>query len=196
MKKLAAVCVAFIITALSVGSVASLAEAPKLVEPLSEARTTAVAPRLNPLLEFAKVPIPTVAWVMAKAQCETGTDWAHKGTYGGAWGFMHRGYETDASGLPSNSTWGRWGGFRYAKHPSRATPTQQVIIYLRVNWGGWHRPNGMYRPPSSSQDTANNCYKFANRVAGRIKLQVRNLDKWYANFALITYLRAVATSRS
>ena len=193
MRKLAAVCVAFIITALSVGSVASLAEAPQQPEPPSKPLTTRLTPPVNPLAEFRDVPIPTVAWVMAKAQCETGTNWQDKGTYGGAWGFMHRGYGTDNSGLPNESTWGRWGGFLYAKHPSKATPTEQLIIYLRVNWGGWHRPNGMYRKPSSSQDTENLCYIHANRTAGKLKPQLRNLDKWYAEFQRITYLRAVAT---
>jgi hypothetical protein len=149
-----------------------------------------VVKRPNPLSEFRTVPIPSVKWVMAKAQCETGTDWRNKGTYGGAFGFMHKGYETDNSGLPSNSTWGRWGGFKYAKHPSRATPTEQVIVYLRINWGGWHRPNGMFRPPSSSQDTANSCYIYASKVAGKPRAKLRNIDRWYKDFQLITYLRA------
>lgn len=184
---------ASIISVISLVTGASLAEAPKVAEPPAEARTTLVRPPVNPLAEFANVPIPSLAWVIAKARCETGLDWRNKGVYGGAWGFMHRGYGTDASGLPNESSWGRWGGFLYAKHPSKATPTEQVIVYLRINWGGWHRPNGMYRKPSTSQNTANKCYIYANKVAGPVKPKLRDIDKWWTDFQRVVYFASLTT---
>ena len=200
LRKLAAATLAALILVTGISSIGSRAAAPATTDEPKTAIVNVppavkkVAP--NPLAEFRNVPIPSVKWVIAKGQCETGLDWRNGGTYAGAWGFMHRGYETDASGLPNNSSWGRWGGFEFARHPSRATPTEQVIVYLRINFGGWHRPNGAYRPPSGSLDVGNNCYQYANRVAGKLKLRVRNLDNWYRTFRTITYLRAVATSRS
>lgn len=137
---------------------------------------------LNPFNEFAEVKVPQLSWLLAKAQCETGMDWQNGGTYGGAFGFMHRGYETDKSGLPENSTWGRWGGFHFAKLPKYATPYEQVVVYLRINWAGWHRPNGMFRKPSSSQDTDNLCYIYANDTAGKADLRIRNMSDYYADF--------------
>ena len=188
---MAAMVVAFT-TAVTLGALQTRAEAPTRPAPAVALPVDPATPiRPNPLAEFRNVKIPSVQWIMAKAQCETNTDWANRGIYGGAFGFMHRGYETDNSGLPNNSSWGRWGGFTYAKHPSKATPTEQVIVYLRINYAGWHRPNGMFRKPSSP-NTDNNCYQFATKVAGGHKLRVRNIEAWYAEFQRITYLRWVA----
>lgn len=123
------------------------------------------AQALNPFSEFIGVALPTPEWVLAKAACETGPNPYDRGRYAGMFGIMHRGFETDASGLPNNSTWGRWGGFAFARAPYEATPLEQIIVFLRIGYSGWHRPNGTWRPPSYSPKD-NLCYRHADRVAG------------------------------
>lgn len=120
---------------------------------------------LNPFNEFVGVPLPSPRWIMLKAACETGPNPTDRGWYAGMFGIMHRGYETDASGLPNNSSWGRWGGFAFAPRPDLATPLEQILVFLRIGYAGWHRPNGLYRPPSYSPKD-NLCYQHADRVAG------------------------------
>lgn len=120
---------------------------------------------LNPFNEFVGVPLPSPRWIMLKAACETGPNPTDTGAYAGMFGIMHQGYETDASGLPNNSSWGRWGGFTFAPRPDLATPVEQIRVFLRIAYAGWHRPNGMFRPPSYSPKT-NLCYQYADNKAG------------------------------
>lgn len=53
------------------------------------------------------------------AQCETSQNWQDKGKWGGGLGI-------------ATTTWRGFGGYEFAKHPSQATPEEQMIIANRI----------------------------------------------------------------
>lgn len=117
----------------------------------------------NPFNEFLGKKIPTLPWLLKIAKCETGVDWQNPGTFGGAFGFMHKSNSLDNNNLPNDSTWGRWGGFEYAKKPQKARSWQQVVVYIRIYVTGWTRADGYHKPPVGKGFQKNQCWDYVGQ---------------------------------
>lgn len=71
---------------------------------------------------------PPIAYWERVAECETNLDWEDKGKYGGGLGIFTRGkFRDDDMG-----TWERYGGEEFARHPSGATKTEQIVVANRI----------------------------------------------------------------
>lgn len=62
------------------------------------------------------------------AQCETQQNWQDKGKWGGGVGM-------------ATTTWRNYGGYEFAKHPSEATPYEQMVVANRVAVLGYQTKN-------------------------------------------------------
>lgn len=71
---------------------------------------------------------PPIAYWERVAECETNGKWKDKGRYGGGLGIFTQGKFRDAD----MGTWERYGGEDFARHPSGATKTEQIVIANRI----------------------------------------------------------------
>lgn len=62
------------------------------------------------------------------AQCETAGDWKDKGKFAGGLGI-------------ATVTWKGYGGYEFARHPSKATPMEQMIVANRIAVLGYQTKN-------------------------------------------------------
>lgn len=62
---------------------------------------------------------PSIKYWKKVAQCETGSNWQDKGRWGGGLGI-------------ADTTWKGYGGYEFAKHPSEATVSEQIIVANRI----------------------------------------------------------------
>lgn len=77
---------------------------------------------------------PPIKFWEKVAHCETRQDWQNSGTWAGGLGIYTRGHFPDGNGM---GTWERWGGEQFAKHPSNATPLQQIVVANRIAMFGF-----------------------------------------------------------
>ena len=84
---------------------------------------------------------PPVAYWERVAECETNLDWENKGKWAGGLGIFTRGKFRDAD----MGTWERFGGEEFAKHPSGATKTEQIVVANRIAIFGY--ATVVYRDP-------------------------------------------------
>jgi hypothetical protein len=71
---------------------------------------------------------PPVAYWERVAECETNLDWKDKGRYAGGLGIFTQGKFRDGD----MGTWERYGGEDFAKHPSGASKTEQIVVANRI----------------------------------------------------------------
>lgn len=71
------------------------------------------------------IPLPLTSYWEKIAQCETESDWQHKGGNGAG----H--YYEGGLGI-YDETWLAWGGGQFAKHAYEATKEQQIIVANRI----------------------------------------------------------------
>lgn len=92
-----------------------------LDRPLDKAEAELAAQMLNPK-------VPPIAYWERVAECETNLDWENGGKWAGGLGIFTRGDFRDAD----MGTWERFGGEDFAKHPSGATKTEQLVVANRI----------------------------------------------------------------
>lgn len=68
--------------------------------------------------------VPTLAWMLKIAKCETGINWRNGGNYAGAFGIYI-------------GTWKQWGGLEFAPSADEALPEEQIVVWLRVHVLGY-----------------------------------------------------------
>ena len=107
------------LTKLTIRHIESL-ETPKS-SPLDEAE-------LELMLQMRNPKVPPIAYWERVAECETNSDWENKGKWAGGLGIFTRGKFRDAD----MGTWERFGGEEFARHPSGATKTEQIIVANRI----------------------------------------------------------------
>lgn len=108
-------------------------ELPKLTIRQVESKDSQVFQPVNPseaLLQAQMLnpKVPPVAYWERVAECETNLDWEDGGKWGGGLGIFTRGKFRDAD----MGTWERYGGEDFAKHPSGATKTEQIVVANRI----------------------------------------------------------------
>ena len=86
-----------------------------------------------PLVRNPKPIAPDVYWARI-ADCETGSDWKHKGRFSGGLGIY-------------DGTWLTYGGREFAPKAQGATREQQIIIANRISTQGFYAADGSYIEP-------------------------------------------------
>jgi hypothetical protein len=95
--------------------------------------------------------LPDLSYLLDRAQCETGINWRNGGKYSGAFG-AYRG------------TWQMWGGYEEfgVYNAYEGTRDQQVLIWYRVHYTGYHSPTKGFIPPAGP--LINNCSEYAGDI--------------------------------
>ena len=83
---------------------------------------------LELMLQMQNPKVPPIAYWERVAECETHLDWDNKGQWAGGLGIFTRGKFRDSN----MGTWERYGGEEFARHPSGATKTEQLVIANRI----------------------------------------------------------------
>lgn len=90
----------------------------------------------SPAWYARKRPAPNWFWRKV-AWCETHANWRHRspsGNYGGGLGIAW-------------TTWRAFGGYEFARHPSRATMQEQIRVANRISVRGYLKPDGTFQYP-------------------------------------------------